>query len=439
MKRTIIEQLLNWKQKPSRKPLILRGTRQVGKSWILKHLGSYFQNFHYINFERDQKFNSIFNDSLNPEEVIRKLELLLNQDINIHNDLVIFDEIQDCPRALTSLKYFCEDMPELALCSAGSHLGINFSSSDAFPTGKIENFNMFPMTFEEYLIEKHPRLIDSYRSYSISGTEHSLLKKAYFDYLFTGGMPEVVKNFSDQLSDINNCRDIQSDLLIAYSSDFAKYASGQNSSHLLAVYKNIPHQLQANIDESVSRFKFKGVIKNRSRYSQFKGPIDWLVHTGIILQCLNVKNNSLPLIAKENIFKLFYHDTGLLQASLNLSYMDISGNQYGSYKGFIAENFVAQELTAQNISLKTWQVNDSSSKSELEFLLNHRGLVIPVEAKSSTKTQKAKSLLAYKKKYSPQVSVKFSGLNLRFEKDQINAPIYLSGRIVDLVDHFLGE
>jgi hypothetical protein len=157
------------------------------------------------------------------------------------------------------------------------------------------------------------------------------------------------------------------------------------------------------------------------------------------LQCLNVKNNSLPLIAKENIFKLFYHDTGLLQASLNLSYMDISGNQYGSYKGFIAENFVAQELTAQNISLKTWQVNDSSSKSELEFLLNHRGLVIPVEAKSSTKTQKAKSLLAYKKKYSPQVSVKFSGLNLRFEKDQINAPIYLSGRIVDLVDHFLGE
>ena len=219
MERLILSKLLEWKAKTSRKPLLLRGARQVGKSWVLKDLGSHFGSSHYINFERDNSFQSIFTGSLNPVEIIRKLEIILNVNINEKKDLLIFDEIQDCPKALTSLKYFCEDLPEMAVCAAGSQLGINFSSTDSFPVGKVENLRMSPMTFEEFLIEKEPRLHKSFLSFEISDFEHELLKKAYFNYLFTGGMPEAVKNFENKLKSIKNVRQVQEDLLVTYQSE----------------------------------------------------------------------------------------------------------------------------------------------------------------------------------------------------------------------------
>jgi uncharacterized protein len=436
MIRELINDLNNWKSSPRRKPLILRGARQVGKSWLLKEFGKSFAQFHYLNLERDVFFHEVFED-LNPHEVLRKISIKTKKKIDITKDLLIIDEIQECPRALTSLKYFCEDMPELAVCSAGSHIGVTFCDA-SYPVGKSVDLQLYPMNFKEYLSYHHSELIDSYESNEISNFEHDLLWKAYLNYSYVGGMPEAVLQFSDKASSIQAVRQAQLTLLHAYQADFAKHSGKQNASHILATYENIPKQLQNSYDNSIARFKFKGIIPNRSKYSQFKGPIDWLVHTGLILKCSSVETPKVPLKAyeKENLFKLLYADTGLLNAALELNYMSIVNQDYGSYKGFVAENFVAQELIQSGSHLRFWKKNDSSSAAEIEFLFEKDTHIIPIEVKSGIKSLNSKSLVSYKNKYEPSCSIKLSGKNLRFENNQLNAPIYLAGRLNQLLQYY---
>jgi uncharacterized protein len=434
MKRILTETLLKWRYKKNRKPLILRGARQVGKSWVLKDFGRSFKNTHYINFERSSAYNDIFTD-LDPLEIIRKIEIISKRKISIKDDLLIFDELQECARAITSLKYFCEELPELAVCSAGSHIGLALTT-DSFPVGKVEQFTLYPMTFYEFLSEHHAHLIDSYNSFNISDLEHKLLWDVYLDYIFCGGMPEAVVNFKNELESINEVRNIHKNLIKAYCDDFSRYSGSQNGTHILATYMNIPSQLEASNDGAVSRFKFKGILPNRSKYSQFKGPIDWLTTIELVYCNKRVSKMEPPLqgYTKENMFKLFWHDIGLLHRELGIDYGQTISQDYGSYKGFIAENFVAQELKALGYDLQHW--DPERNTAEIEFLLPNDDGIIPIEVKSGSKKRKHKSLLVFKDKFKPKLSIKLSGMNLRFEQDQINAPLYLSGRIKELIEHF---
>jgi len=436
MKRLLYNNLLEWKSSKNRKPLLLKGARQVGKSWLLREFGKSFKDCHYINFEISKLFFQAFEDTLDPVEIIRKISLITGKTINIEEDVLIIDEIQLFPRALTSLKYFCEEMPELAVCTAGSHIGVTFAD-DSFPVGKVNFMQLYPMNFCEYLFNFKPMLYEAFKNIIVGDLEHSLLWKEYLKYSFVGGMPEALKTFeNDDLETINQIRYIQTDLLKSYASDFAKHSGKQNASHILSIYENIPKQLQASYDDSVSRFKFKGIIPNRSKYSQFKGPIDWLNHTALVHQCHNVTSPQAPLNAyeKENLFKLFYSDIGLLYAALGVEYLPVTSQDYGTYKGFVAENFVAQELKASGYDLRYWKKTDPSSSAEIEFIIQKNSKIIPIEVKSGIKSTKSKSLRSYKNKYKPDVSIKLSGRKLRLEKDQINAPVYFAGKLDTLID-----
>ncbi|NQZ59152.1 MAG: DUF4143 domain-containing protein, partial [Lentisphaeraceae bacterium] len=328
-----------------------------------------------------------------------------------------------------------EELPELAVCSAGSHIGIALTPT-SFPVGKVEQLTLYPMTFHEFLIEHHEYLVESYHLFTISKLEHGLLWKAYLEYLFCGGMPEAVANFKNELNSIKEVRSIQRNLIKSYCDDFSRYSGAQNGSHILATYMNIPSQLEASNDGSVSRFRFKGILPNRSKYAQFKGPIDWL-RTIELVHCNNRVAKMEPPIkgyAKENMFKLFWNDVGLLHRQLDIQYLQVASQDYGSYKGFVAENFVAQELKAMDFSLTHWAPERNTS--EVEFLLPHNDELIPLEVKSSSKQRPHKSLMVFKEKFKPEISIKLSGMNLRFEKDQINAPLYLAGRLRELIQYF---
>lgn len=438
MKRRLLDQLTKWKRSENRKPLLLKGARQVGKSWLLKEFGKSFKRIHYLNLEKDQLFFDVFEDSLDPKEILKKISLLTSIPVDIAQDVLIIDEIQLHPKALTALKYFCEDMPELAVCAAGSHIGVTFNNH-AFPVGKVHFEQLYPLSFNEYLANFSPLLHKCYETTEVSNLEHKLIWKEYLKYTFTGGMPEVLRGFKETLDAIHETRSLQSDLLNSYASDFAKHSGKQNASHILATYENIPRQLQACYDGSVSRFKFKDILPNRSKYSQFKGPIDWLIHTALVHKCGNVNTPQSPLAAyeKENLFKLFYSDIGLLQAALNLDYQEITSQDYGSYKGFVAENFAAQELKSSGYDLRYWKKNDSSSSAEIEFIISYQGRIIPIEVKSGVNSLKSKSLASYKEKYKPDISIKLSGRNLCFEEKQINAPLYMAGKINELIERFM--
>lgn len=426
--------LLSWKESKRRKPLVLRGARQVGKSWVLKDFGKSFRKSHYINFERSEEFHGIF-ESLDPKEIVRKIELLTKNSISFKDDVLIFDEIQVCGKAITSLKYFYEELPELAVCSAGSHIGLSLTG-DSWPVGKVLILDMYPMTFEEFLMEHNEKLVDCYNAYDISDFEHKLLWKEYLNYIFCGGMPEAVNLFKDELVAIQEVNEVQNSLLISYCSDFSRYSGAVDGTHIEATYKSIPAQLELSHDSSVSRFKFKGIIPNRSKLQQFKGPIDWLTRTNLVLKNKRISKMEPPLrgYAKENLFKLFWHDVGLLHRELDIDFTEVMGQDYGTYKGFIAENFVAQELVAIGMDLQHW--DPERTASEIEFLVNYQGSIIPCEVKSGVKSRASKSLKVFKEKFNPEVSLKLSGMNLRFEEKQINAPLYLAGRIADLLEHF---
>lgn len=442
MKREISKQLLNWKQSSGRKPLILQGARQVGKTFSLKEFGkSAFRNFHYINFDEDRRLSKIFESDLKPSRIINDLRFHLNCDIDITKDLVIFDEIQQCGRALGSLKYFCEDLPELCVCAAGSLLGLSLSS-DSFPVGKVSFLDLYPMSFSEFidgigesilseLLETHD-FLEPYPS-----AAHERLWELWKHYLIVGGLPAAVKEYNSSKSNLfesfNNVRKLQNDLISAYCSDIAKHSGKTNAIHVEQVWRNVPQQLARTVDGSAPKFRFKDVISTLRGFDKLCGPINWLRSARLVLSTSIVEKAEMPLsaYASENSFKLYFFDAGMLGAISELPPAYILDYGFGSYKGYIAENFVAQELLAAGVSGHfCWK----GRTSEIEFLIPANKGIYPLEVKSGTVIH-SKSLDVFIDKHKPEKAFVLSGRNSEKRPDRAHVPLYAAARLAKAIQN----
>lgn len=411
----------------------------MGKTHLLRQFGRQeFPHTHYFNFEEDPKICGIFSPDLTPKRIISELAIRSGVRINPSDDLLIFDEIQECPKALTSLKYFCEDMPELSLCCAGSLLGVKLSG-ESFPVGKVEFLPLHPMNFEEFLQAAGDEMsreifAGALEKKQIPLVGHDRLLTYLREYFFTGGMPHIVQTYlrcrEDSVMDLKRIRAEQKNLIDSYNKDFAKHSGKTNAMHIVSVFENVPMQLSLAHDESVRRYQFKGVIANKKSFSDLQGPITWLEKAGLVIKVKICNRAEIPLEAfsKQNMFKLFLFDVGLLGCLLDLPYHSLIDNNYGMAKGFFAENFVAQEFMAAAVSKQIYSWTEGHS--EIEFLRVAEGKIIPIEVKSGKRTR-AKSLGEYLQRYHPARAIKLSTNPLNMDSFKViwNYPLYLSGKI----------
>ena len=442
MRRSIIKQLIDWSQQETRRPLIVDGARQVGKTHALQTFGrEHFKRMHYFNFEKVPTLCDDFAESLDPKDVIQALSFRVGDSIDLSQDLIILDEIQECPNALTSLKYFCEEYPNSYICAAGSLLGVVLAPV-SFPVGKVDRLEMHPMTFVEFLqaLEKNQlvELLERMNlTRSIPAAAHEQLW-AYLKYYFiTGGLPEVVDIFRRNQADLFDAfiqvRQKQSSLLKDYFADIAKHSGKVNAMHIQRLLHAVPEQLGRNQDGSATKFRFKNAIAGVDRFSKIAPAIDWLKSAGLLIKVNIINQGKLPFkfYVQENTFKLFVFDVGLLGALSELPPKTILDYDYGSFKGFFAENFVAQAFEASGRrSLYAW----NEGTAEVEFLSEQDGVVVPIEVKSGWVTQ-AKSLRVFAQKYRPAYRVIMSAKPMHIDrKHKIHHyPLYLAG-LFPLVD-----
>lgn len=440
MKRDITKALTAWKNHRDRKPLILRGARQVGKTYILQEFGkSHFPRCHHVNFEHDERLGALFDKNLSPVRIINELRFFLDTSIDTAHDLVILDEIQRCPRAMTALKYFREQMPELALCSAGSLLGVSLSDA-SFPVGKVTFLDLHPLSFEEFLegIGKL-RLAELLRTHDLGEplphVAHDQLWDLWKQYLVTGGLPEAVKSYGEQLENqyeaIRMVRRIHRDLLDTYMADIAKHSGKINALHIERLWRNVPVQLARCQDGSASKFRLKDAVPGMRGYERLSSPLGWLENARLTLRTSLVNRAETPLagFAKDNRFKQYFFDVGLLITVSNIDPGHIFKYDYGSYKGYVAENFVAQELRAAGVcELFCWQ----GRTSEVEFLLETPSGIIPWEVKSGWATR-SKSLNVFMERYHPPQGVILSAGNMKKSGSRLYVPVYAAGRLARLL------
>lgn len=445
MKRSIITELKAWKDKNYRKPLILKGARQVGKTYILDLFGKEFfikngAQYHHIDLRAEKKLHSLFQDTQSPQEILNYIQLSLNKKIDIHRDLLILDEIQECPGAITSLKYFEQDMKSLAVIAAGSHLGL-VKNQDAFPVGKVNFLYMFPLTFAEFLQAFDEALFSEYEKIGLNFIQtlptflHQKLLEVLRWYFFTGGLPEVVKVFlesfqQDQISAIRGAREVQNELIEGYKSDFVKYSGTVNANHILRVFEAVPAQLSQVYDDGTKKLIFQGMIPNQKGFHRIAGPLEWLVKSRLSIKSFIASKAEQPLLSycRPNQFKVFLFDIGILNAMLKTEPESILTDGLGNYKGYLAENFVATELFAKtNDHLVSWQ----EGQSEIEFLIMTGAGVVPLEVKSSSRSRRAKSLNSFVDHYRPKEAYKLTGQNFGIHpKNQIKTlPLYLVSKI----------
>jgi len=435
MKRLILQNLQEWKKKKNRKPLILKGVRQTGKTYILRKFGaSDFSKAHYINFELNGKAATLFNKDFDPKRILNELSFLLDTSIDKNQDLVIFDEIQACPNALTSLKYFAEELPELALCCAGSLLGLHLGDT-SFPVGKVDFFHMRPMCFAEFLAanQDHKALnfLNTCTSQdSMSEIIHEHLWQQFKIYLVTGGLPEVVQTYIENKDNLYNAleqvRKKQSEIIYGYYADIAKHSGKVNAMHIERTWAAIPNQLARSQDGSAKRFQFKEIIPGVDRYQRLAHVFSWLQSAELIIKVPIVEHVELPLMAytEENRFKLYLFDVGILGALSDLSPKVILDYNYGTYKGYFAENFIAQEfIAAGKVNLYSWQ----EDRSEIEFIYPLENQILPIEVKSGWVTR-SQSLNKYANKYHPPFRVTFSAkeLYVDLKHHYQNYPLYMA-------------
>lgn len=425
MKRDIYKQLLEWKNNIPHKPLILKGARQTGKTYILKEFGrKEFADTAYFNFEEEPDLNSFFKNSLNPYKILEKLSIYREKTIEPRKTLIFFDEIQESPRAITSLKYFSELAKEYYLVSAGSLLGIKIGTPTPFPIGKVTFFDLYPFSFEEFLSglgkNKLRSLIDNISSFNpIDEIFHKELLKNLKLYFYIGGMPEAIKQYNAN-KDLTEVRKVQKDILYGYENDFRKHSSKPETIKLTNTWRNIPLQLA----KENKKFKFSEISKN-ARAREYNEIIIWLEETGLIYKSYNIKKPKLPLSGykKENIFKLFLLDVGLLAALLDLSPKTIIEKNilFSEYNGAFTENFVAQELIAKRFKdLYYWT---SSRIAEVDFIVSHNENIYPLEVKAGFSKQK-KSLKIYGKKYKDSILSRTTLRNFKYDGKINNYPLY---------------
>lgn len=434
MERDLLTALLRWKAKPERKPLLIDGARQTGKTYLLQQLfGRQFAKVLRIDFLESPQMQDAFAGSLNPADVLGNIELLTGQPFNMATDLLILDEIGECPRAVTALKYFAEQTPQAFIAASGSNIGL----LNTFPVGKVEQYNLRPLTFREFLLASgETLLLKAYDAGQNSAAAHTKLFDKLTDYYFTGGMPEAVslwfaKAEQSPLERVKAVSQVHADLLAGYVRDFGKYSGKVDAGLIEAVFTAVPAQLAAVMDESVKRFKFKNVYERKSRYQELESGIIWLEKCRLILKNYPIEGTPhSPLAAnkKDNMVKLFLFDVGLLNHMLGVSYLEIKQQSY-DYKGYIAENFVQQELAALGIDPTfSW----SDARAEIEFILaDESGNVIPLEVKSGKRT-KARSLQSYIEKCNPIKTIKLTGTqgSSPLEQQHLVYPLYYTAQAV---------
>ncbi|QDF76765.1 MULTISPECIES: ATP-binding protein [Shewanella] len=430
MQRNLLNALIAWKNKPVRKPLLIDGARQTGKTYLLQELfGNTFANILRIDFLENPAYKEAFDGSLSPDELVMNIELLTNQAFNPETDLLIFDEIGECERAVTSLKYFAEKAPSYFVAASGSNIGL----LNTFPVGKVEQYNLRPLTFQEFIYASNEQaLIKAFDSQASTPAVHTKLMDKLTDYFFTGGMPEAVSawyQFKDSsiLERVEKVTKIHADLVEGYRRDFGKYAGKVDATLIESVFNSIPAQLSLVSDESVKRFKFKHVHERKSRYSDFETAIHRLNCCRLALPNYPIEGlpkSPLAAYKKENMVKLFLFDVGLLNHMLGSSYKEIKQQNY-EYKGYVAENFVQQELTAIGVD-PSYSWNDA--RAEIEFILaTDEGDIVPVEVKSGKRTR-AKSLTSYVEKCTPSKTFKLTGTqgSSALEQTNIVMPLYFT-------------
>lgn len=425
MKRKILQQLIDWKNSTSRKPLILNGARQVGKTFILREFGrEYYKNTVYVNLESNSAAASLFGSNISPKKLIKYLEAETGERIVPNDTLVILDEIQSCERAVTSLKYFCEEAPEYHIAAAGSLLGVAINRNQtSFPVGKVNILRLYPLDFEEFVTAAgHDVLLDEIRNCYNNKTPmnealHTMALSIYHDYLIVGGMPEAVKVFIETNSYIDSGL-VQSSIIDNYAADMAKYATNSEAVKIRACYNSIPAQLA----KDNKKFQYKVVQKGGSS-TIFGASLEWLKQAGVVLECQRVDQGThpLPVYADQTAFKIYMSDVGLLVNKSKMSINTIITGEANIFMGAVTENYIAQQLTAQNYTPYYWTV--SNSQAELDFVMQKDGKIYAIEVKKGEHVR-SRSLSVFKQKYSPDYAIRFSQKNFGWTDDVISIPLY---------------
>lgn len=432
MYRIAIEKLYQWKENRHRKPLIIEGARQVGKTWLMKEFGKQaYANTIYINFDSNSRMAELFASDLDTERLIMGLELYAGRKIDPDNTLLIFDEVQEVPRALTSLKYFYENAPQYHIICAGSLLGIALHEGTSFPVGKVDFFKLYPLSFTEFLMatdkERFAALLDKQDFDMITS-----FKQTYIDslkhYYFVGGMPEAVQNFAES-KDFNEVRSIQKRILAAYEQDFSKHAPNEIVPKIRMLWNSIPSQLA----KENKKFIY-GLVREGGRAKEYETAIMWLTDCGLIHKISRVKAAGIPLKAYEDLkaFKLFVLDVGLLGCMSGLRQRTLlDGNDlFVEFKGALTEQYVCQQLkTVEDLGMY-YYTNDRGS-CEIDFIVDTGEQIVPVEVKAEVNLR-AKSLKTYQEKYSPEISVRTSMADYKKEEWLVNLPLYAIAQIAKI-------
>lgn len=432
MYRIAIEKLLKWKESKGRKPLIIEGARQVGKTWLMKEFGKRcFSDTVYINFDSNSRMAELFASDLSPKRLIAGLELYSGKKIDPQKTLLIFDEVQEVPRALSSLKYFCEDAPEYYIVCAGSLLGIALHEGTSFPVGKVNFLKLYPLSFREFLMadgkEGFAELLDKQDFQMITGFRQTYTD-ALKQYCFVGGMPEAVQNFVEN-QDFNAVREIQKRILAAYEQDFSKHAPNEIVPRIRMLWNSIPSQLA----KENKKFIY-GLVREGARAKEYETAIMWLSDCGLVHRINRVNNAGMPLKAYEDMkaFKLYLVDVGLLGCMAGLrSQTLLDGNElFVEFKGALTEQYVCQQLkTIEDIGIY-YYTNDRGS-CEIDFIVDTGKKIVPVEVKAELNLR-AKSLKTYREKFKPETAVRTSMANFKKEEWLINLPLHAIDYITDM-------
>ncbi len=433
MYRSKIEELKKWKDKKNRKPLIIRGARQVGKTWLMKEFGAkYFEKTAYINFDSNTKMEQLFSSDFDIDRIIQGLKIETGVNITKGDTLLIFDEIQEVPKALTSLKYFFENANEYHIVAAGSLLGVAMHSGTSFPVGKVDFVDLYPLNFYEFLDalgEKELVNLINKNDIELINVFSGKLKDYLKQYMYIGGMPEVVASFVEK-KDYIEVRQIQKKLLDAYEQDFSKHAPNNIVPRIRQLFNNIPTQLA----KENKKFIY-GLVKEGARAKEYELALSWLIDCGLIYQVVRVNTCKIPLSAYQdfNAFKLYVLDVGLLCAMADLDIKTImdDSSMFVEFKGALTEQYVLTELKS-NLDTNIFYWSAKNGKAELDYIIQINDNNIPIEVKSNENLQ-SKSLKSFVEKYGTSINVRTSMANYREESWMKNIPLYLIGNIKNII------
>lgn len=430
MKRNAILELVQWKNSPERKPMVLRGARQVGKTWLMKEFGqNYYDNYVYFNFDEEDELKSIFETNKNPNRIIELLSMISDKKIEPEKTLIIFDEIQECPEALNTLKYFKEKANEYHVITAGSLLGTLLAKPKSYPVGMVNLLDVYPLTFDEFLNAIDSGLYAYYESIQkeqvIEQIFHQRLLDAYNYYLIIGGMPECVSSWI-KYKDPAMVSKIQRELIEVYENDFSKHNGKVNSGRILMVFRSIVSQL-AKPNE---KFMY-GAVREGARARNFEEAIEWLVSAGMLNRVYNVSKMEHPLSAFDKLdqFKLFVFDTGLLKQMAGVDNSAILLRTDYQFKGPLTENYVLQQLQGQ-FEVEPRYYSDKNG--EIDFVVQNKMEIIPIEVKGG-EDRSANSFKTYVANNAPQHAYRFSKRGYRKDGGFTNLPLYLVRKTKDLL------